>query len=75
MLADVVVAEKPEVEKQRDQIVVQMAKDQKTLKDTENMILKLLDETTTEQILDEDKLIDILSDSKVKSTEINARME
>lgn len=52
-----------------------MAKDQKTLKDTENMILKLLDETTTEQILDEDKLIDILSDSKVKSTEINARME
>jgi hypothetical protein len=52
-----------------------MAKDQKTLKDTENMILKLLDETTTEQILDEDKLIDILSDSKVKSNEINGRME
>lgn len=52
-----------------------MAKDQKTLKDTENMILKLLDETTTEQILDEDKLIDILSDSKVKSNEINERME
>jgi dynein heavy chain len=75
LLADVVVAEKPEIEKQRDQIVVQMAKDQKTLKDTENMILKLLDETTTEQILDEDKLIDILSDSKQKSTEINKRME
>jgi dynein heavy chain len=75
LLADVVIAEKPEIEKQRDTIVVQMAKDQKTLKDTETMILKLLDETTTEQILDEDKLIDILSDSKVKSTEINARME
>ena len=45
------------------------------MKDTENMILKLLDETTTEQILDEDKLIDILSDSKVKSNEINERME
>lgn len=33
LLADVVIAEKPEIEKQRDQIVVQMAKDQKTLKD------------------------------------------
>lgn len=75
LLADVVVAEKPEVEKQRDQIVVQMAKDQKTLKDMETNILKLLDETTTEQILDEDTLIDILADSKQKSTEINARME
>lgn len=75
LLADVVVAEKPEVERQRDQIVVQMAKDQKALTDSETMILRLLDETSTEQILDEDTLIDILADSKQKSTEINARME
>ena len=52
-----------------------MAADQKTLKDLENNILKLLDETEPEQILDEDTLIDILAESKRKSTEIGARME
>lgn len=41
----------------------------------ENNILKLLDETSVEQILDEDTLIDILAESKRKSTEIGARME
>ena len=48
MLADVVIAEKPEVEKKRDEIVLTMAADQKTLKDLENNILKLLDETEPE---------------------------
>jgi dynein heavy chain len=52
-----------------------MARDSKTLQDLENTILKLLSEATIEQILDEDTLIEILEDSKVKSTEINARME
>jgi dynein heavy chain len=74
-LGDVVKAEKPEVEKKRDEVVLTMARDSKTLQDLENNILKLLSEATIEQILDEDTLIDILENSKEKSTEINQRME
>lgn len=74
LLGDVVVAERPEVEKQRDEIVLTMAADAKTLKDLENNILKLLSEATLEQILDEDTLIEILEDSKKTSGEINVRM-
>lgn len=74
LLGDVVVAERPEVEKQRDEIVLTMAADAKTLKDLENNILKLLSEATLEQILDEDTLIEILEDSKKTSGEINIRM-
>jgi dynein heavy chain len=75
LLGDVVIAEKPEVEEKRDQIVLTMAADSKTLKDLENNILKLLSEATIEEILDQDKLIDILQDSKKTSGEINERME
>lgn len=74
-MGDVVIAEKPEVEAKRDEIVLTMAADAKTLKDLENNILKLLSEATLEQILDEDTLIEILENSKQKSTEINGRME
>jgi len=75
LLGDVVVAERPDVEKQRDEIVLTMAADSKTLKDLENNILKLLSEATLEEILDKDDLILILEDSKKKSGEINERME
>lgn len=75
LLGDVVKAEKPEVEKQRDEVVLTMAKDSKTLKDLENLILEKLSKATIEEILDEDTLIEILEDSKTKSTEINQRME
>lgn len=74
MLGDVVIAEKPEIEAKRDQIVLTMAADAATLKDLENTILKLLSEATLEMILDEDTLIDILENSKKTSTEINERM-
>lgn len=43
-----VIAERPEVEKQRDEIVLTMAADSKTLKDLENNILKLLSEASLE---------------------------
>jgi dynein heavy chain len=75
LLADVVVAERPEVEKQRDEIVLTMAADSKTLKDLEAEVLRLLSGATTEEILDQDTLIDILEESKIKSAEINQRME
>ncbi len=39
------------------------------------MILKLLSESTEEQILDEDNLINVLETSKATSREINERME
>jgi len=42
------VAEKPEIEAKRDQIVLTMAADSKTLKELENTILKLLSEATLE---------------------------
>lgn len=48
LLGDVVIKEKPEVEKMRDEIVIQMANDQKTLKNIENTILKMLTESTEE---------------------------
>ena len=74
LLGDVVIKERPEVEEKRDQIVLQMSKDQATLKEIENEILKLLNGSELEQILDEDTLIDILENSKVTSTEINERI-
>lgn len=74
LLGDVVVKEKPEVEAQRDKIVIQMAADKKTLKDIENTILRMLSESTEEQILDEDTLINQLEESNVTSTEINGRI-
>jgi dynein heavy chain len=69
-----VVQEKPEIEKKRDEIVVTMDLDQRTLKSIEINILKLLSESTEEQILDEDNLIIILENSKKTSKEINERM-
>lgn len=51
-----------------------MAEDKKTLKGIENLILKMLSESTEEQILDEDTLINTLEDSNVTSTEINGRI-
>lgn len=74
LLGDVVIHEKPEIEKKRDEIVVTMDSDQRTLKNIEITILKLLSESTEEQILDEDNLIIVLENSKKTSREINERM-
>jgi len=48
LLGDVVIKEKPEIEKQRDAIVLTMAADKKTLKNIESTILKMLTESTEE---------------------------
>jgi len=74
LLGDVVIQEKPEIEQKRDEIVVSMDADQRTLKNIENTILKLLSESTEEQILDEDTLITVLENSKKTSKEINERI-
>lgn len=52
-----------------------MDKDQRTLKNIEVEILKLLSESQIEEILDEDNLIIILEDSKKTSKEIFIRIE
>ncbi len=52
LLGDVVIQEKPEVERKRDEIVVSMDRDKNTLVSIEDSILKLLAESTEEQILD-----------------------
>ena len=74
MLADTVIKERPDIEAKRDEIVVSMDNDQRTLKGIENNILKLLNESELEQILDEDTLINVLDESKVTSKEINERL-
>jgi dynein heavy chain len=48
LLGDVVVQEKPEVERERDNIVVSMDRDKNTLIKIEDTILKLLAESTEE---------------------------
>ena len=74
LLGDVVIKEKPEVEAKRQEIVVSMDRDKKTLKSIEDKILTLLRENEVEQILDEDTLINTLDASKITSGEINTRM-
>lgn len=74
LLGDVIIQEKPEIEQKRDEIVVSMDSDKRILKNIESMILKLLSESTEEQILDEDTLINVLENSKKTSWEINERI-
>jgi dynein heavy chain len=74
LLGDVVIKEKPEVEAKRQEIVISMDRDKKTLKSIEDKILTLLRENEVEQILDEDTLINTLDASKITSGEINTRM-
>ena len=75
MLGDVVIQEKPEIEEKRDEIVVKIAADKRLLKQTEDRILKLLSESTIEQILDDEMLINVLHESKTTSAEITIRVE
>lgn len=64
LLGDVVIAEKPEIERKKSELVLSMAADLKDLEDLENAILFKLSNATTEEILDQDDLINILEDSK-----------
>jgi len=52
-----------------------MARDKDTLVSLEEKILKLLAESSEEQILDEDDLILFLEDSKKTSADIQTRLE
>ncbi len=74
LLADVVRFERPELEEQRDKLVVEIASGQDTLKELEDRILKLLAEAG-DDILDTDALIDTLAASKKTSTEVDESLK
>ena len=73
MLAVVVGKDESEMEKKREQIVIEQAEMNKKLVNIENEILKLLSEAKG-NILDDEVLIDTLQKSKMTSKQIEKRM-
>ncbi len=66
LLGDVVRKERPDLEEQKDRLVVSIAADKRQLKDLEDKILKLLKESEG-NILDDEVLINTLNNSKLTS--------
>ena len=62
--SDVVMLERPDLEEQRNQLIVKINADKNQLKAIEDRILKLLFESEG-NILDNEELIGTLNDSKV----------
>ncbi|KAJ3023365.1 Dynein heavy chain 6, axonemal [Thoreauomyces humboldtii] len=73
LLADVVRLERPELEEQRNSLIINIAADRKALKDIEERILKLLFNSEG-NILDDEELINTLNQSKVTSAAIKERV-
>ncbi|KAJ3281611.1 Dynein heavy chain 6, axonemal [Borealophlyctis nickersoniae] len=73
LLADVVKLERPELEEQRNSLIVNIANDKKQLKDIEEKILKLLFNSQG-NILDDEELINTLNQSKITSAAIKERV-
>lgn len=67
MLVDVVINEQPQVEKKRDDLVLQISSFKNVMKSLENKILRDLAESNSETILDNDALIQTLEEAKDKS--------
>jgi dynein heavy chain len=74
LLGDVVKLERPELEEQRDRLVVSLAKDKNSLKEIEEKILKMLSNSKG-NILDDEELIQTLNQSKVTSADIMERVK
>ncbi|XP_030047949.1 dynein axonemal heavy chain 6 [Microcaecilia unicolor] len=73
LLSDVVRLERPDLEEQRNQLIVRINTDKNQLKAIEDRILKLLF-TSEGNILDNEELINTLQDSKVTSGAIKSRL-
>ena len=73
LLGITVETELPELEKQRQQLVIDNAGFKKQIAEIENKILKMLSEAGGD-ILEDEELINTLSASKVTSTEINRKL-
>jgi dynein heavy chain len=74
MLGIVVAAERPELETQRQQLVVQDAENQRRLTEIEDDILRML-ASAEGNILDDEALIEALGESKRTSDEIMAQVK
>ncbi|KAF1784043.1 P-loop containing nucleoside triphosphate hydrolase [Phytophthora cactorum] len=73
LLVDVVRSERPDLEQKKNELTVNIAADKKQLKEIEDKILYML-ENSTGNILDDEELIDTLAHSKVTSSAIKTRM-
>ncbi|XP_064645339.1 dynein axonemal heavy chain 6-like [Lineus longissimus] len=73
LLGDTVRLERPDLEEQRNQLIVRINTDKNQLKAIEDRILKLLFESEG-NILDNEELINMLNESKVTSGVINERL-
>eukprot|EP00742_Colponemidia_sp_Colp-10_P004283 GILJ01004568.1.p1 GENE.GILJ01004568.1~~GILJ01004568.1.p1 ORF type:complete len:2868 (+),score=508.60 GILJ01004568.1:1-8604(+) len=73
LLVDVVRAERPDLEEQKDTLIVQISSDKKQLEDLEDKILMLLAQAEGD-ILDDEVLINTLAASKSTSEAIKIRM-
>lgn len=73
-LSLVVSLERPELEKQKYELVMSIAADKKVLVDIEDRLLELL-RTSGDHILDDDNLITTVEDAKKKSIEVNERVK
>ena len=70
---EVVRFEQPELEQQKDQLIIQLADFKRQLKEIENKILKLVSEAN-EDILNDEELIIVLDQSKQTAIAIGERM-
>ena len=66
--------ERPDLEKAKNNLVVSLAADKKQLKELEDKILRMLSESEG-NILDNETLINTLSDSKITSGVIQGRVQ
>ena len=73
LLVDVIRNERPDLEQKKDELTVTIAADEKQLKEIEDKILYML-ENSQGNILDDEELISVLADSKVTSSAIKSRM-
>ncbi|ORZ39411.1 dynein heavy chain and region D6 of dynein motor-domain-containing protein [Catenaria anguillulae PL171] len=73
LLADVVKLERPELEEQRNSLILSISNDKRQLKDIEEKILRLL-YNSQGNILDDEELILTLNQSKVTSSAITDRL-
>ncbi|EZA62718.1 Dynein heavy chain 7, axonemal [Ooceraea biroi] len=72
LLGIVVAKEKPELESEKNQLIIQGAANKKMLKEIENKILEVLSESQ-ENILEDERAISVLSSSKNLADEIQAK--
>jgi len=73
LLVEVVKNERPELEQQKDQLIMQLSDFKRQLKELEDKILKLVSEAS-DDILNDEELIITLDQSKETSIAINERM-